>query len=493
MRRSLVAVFVLAVYLAAHLSGVTAQSGTVSWSLPANLSNSLQSSAYPAVVTDDFGFAHVFWSEDLGGRPLGPNDPSDSGNAILYTRWDGKGWTKPVDVLYSPDDPVASYPAAIVDKKGNIHLVWTGLTNIYYSQAPASQAESALAWSPPLVIASDSARSNWESSIAVDSEGNLHIAYAARGDEVGIYHVASTDNGATWSQPVRISQPLDVLESSLSGVKLIADGADRLHVVWQANTSEGFGQSANYARSTDGGQTWSSPFQLGYRQTGDFYIGYPSIASVGPEELDVIYVAGANKGRWERISRDGGSTWGEPQHIIPEMEGINGYVIPVVDGAGQKHLIINMRPTTTQAVGIYYSSWDGIQWSPAVRLADSGPMAETAHFAAASVRLGNEIHVVWNQVRGGEIWHMQGTIGNVKPLVVKALPTAKPTPSPEPTEALTRIIAAPQDQPLLSQSVSADINTASSSPLIPATVATVVFTAMVAIGMWWRRSQSRVK
>ncbi len=482
---------VLILCLAAQPSRVAAQSGTVKWSSPENISNTPQSSAYPAITADDFGFVHVFWSEDIDGKPLGPSDPSDSGNAIYYTRWDGTGWTAPIDVLYLPDDPVATYPSVTADKKGNLHLVWTGLTNIYYSQAPGAQAESSRAWRQPVVVATTSARSNWESSIAVDNEGNLHIVYASRGNDAGIFSVTSTDNGATWSQPVKISDPFDMLEASLSTVKLTADEKGRLHVVWQTNTADGIGQAAYYARSADGGNTWSSPFQLGYRQTGDFYVGFPYLAQIGPDELHVIYVAGANKGRWERISRDGGLTWSEPQYIIPEMEGINGYDIPIVDSAGHAYLIINMRPTATQAVGIYYSYWDGERWAPAVTLVDSGPKSESAHFSAATISSGNEIHIVWNQVRGGEIWHLQGTIEGAKPLAIRALPTASPSPSPTPTEALTVIQVAPQQQPALSQTVPTTVNTASSSPLIPGTIAAVVFTAMVVIGMWWHRLRSR--
>ncbi len=489
---SLIAAIVLAVYLAAHLSSVTAQSGMVKWSPPENISNTPQSSAYPAIAADDFGNVHVFWSEDIDGRPLGPSDPSDSGNAIYYTRWDGTVWTAPIDILYSPDDSVASYPAVAVDKKGTLHLVWTGLTDIYYSQAPGSQAQSSRVWRQPVVVATNSARSNWESSIAVDNEGNLHIAYATRGSGAGIYHVASTDNGATWSQPVKISDPFDMLEASVSGVKLIMDGKDRLHVVWQTNTADGFGQAAYYAQSTDGGNTWSSPYQLSYRQTGDFYVGYPYPVQVGPDELHIIYIAGANTGRWERISRDGGLTWSEPQYIIPEMEGINGYVIPVVDSAGHAHLIINMRPSATQEVGIYYSYWDGERWSVAMPLANSGPEAESAHFAAAAVSMGNEIHVVWNQVRGGEIWHIQGLISDVKPGVVQPLPTITPTRAPTPIPVAI-VSQAQFTYPSLNQAPVSNVNSALNAPVIPGTLAALAFLVLVIVVVRQRRSDRSAK
>ena len=46
------------------------------------------------------------------------------------------------------------------------------------------------------------------------------------------------------------------------------------------------------------------------------------------------------------------------------MVGVNGYVVPIADGAGQLHLMIDMRTKDTQTVGIYYARWLRDSWSP---------------------------------------------------------------------------------------------------------------------------------
>ncbi len=412
---------------------------------------------------------------------------ANAGDTIYYTRWDGTSWTPPVDILYVPDDPIADQMSVAIDKQGFIHIVWTGLTDIYYSKARAIEAGSAQAWQEPLVISTNSARSSLESSVTVDNNDTVHILYATRGDDPGIYHVESSD-GETWSEPQKLSEPFDPLETSFSRVKIIADGAGRLHSVWQTGDANGYGQAVYYSRSLDGGKTWTSPRQMSYRQPGDFDVSWPYIMAVGASDLHLIYTGGSDVGalgRYEQVSSDGGETWSAPQHIITEMIGINGYVIPVVDGAGQLHLIINMRPLASQVVGIYYSSWLGDRWSPVVPIVNDIPAAESAHYTAVAVARGNEIHIVWNQIRGGEIWHVRGLIQNVAPSKLEAVPTAVPSPTPVATEAvISTFITQSVSVNVNPKLATAAINSASSSPLIPGVIASVVLLVVIIV---WRQ------
>lgn len=62
---------------------------------------------------------------------------------------------------------------------------------------------------------------------------------------------------ASWSPPVRISQPGDCWDP-----QIIASG-DTLHVVYE-NTGERY-DKVSYVSSTDGGETWSQPVRLSER------------------------------------------------------------------------------------------------------------------------------------------------------------------------------------------------------------------------------------
>lgn len=433
-RYNRLAVLVCAVvFLAAHLRS-SAQADTIIWSTPRNLSNTLTSSGRPAIVADGYGYVHVFWSEEVGGPSI-MNKPKaliHTGNTIVYTRWDGVSWTPPMDILFIPGDSVADYAAVTVGGDQRLHVVWSGVSNFYYSTARPEEAHSAQAWSEPIPVATDSARSQWESDVVTEADGSVHIVYATRGDEAGVYHIRTSDGGATWGLPTKLSLPLDELEIVFSNTRLILDGAGRLHVVWQTSQEEGFGQGIYYARSTNGGADWSQPVRMAYRDPDEYGVSFPSIASVGASELHMVYIDGPwHIGRYHRISRDGGATWSEPQHVFTDYEGINGYPLLLVDGAGQLHLVITWR-TKTQLGGTYFARWLGTEWSRMeVAVPEADDTGPGAHWTAAAVRLGNELHVLWNTNftdLAGEIWHARGVIPWVTPTPARMTPQGQSLP-----------------------------------------------------------------
>jgi hypothetical protein len=457
---------------------VEAQSETVTWSKPRNLSQTPYNSDHPAIIADSFGYVHTFWSEDLDGEPFQPDQDPKPGSTILYTRWDGVSWTAPKDVLYVPDDLLASFVAVDIDSENRLHVVWAGLKNHYYANAPSWEANYAAAWSRPMAIATSSAQTRWESSIAAAPSGSLHIAYATGGSDAAVYHIRSDDGGLTWQTAVKLTQPLGRLEKNFSNVQIIADEAGRLHAVWETNQQEGFGQAVYYARSTNGGNSWSLPVQMGYRDAGEFEASYPFLAVIGESEIHMIYVDGPwHTGRWHRISRDGGETWSEPRHVITGMEGVNGYVFPLVDGEGGMHLIINMR-TIDQVGGIFYSPWLGNDWGPVARI----PLADQeggAHWTAGATRLGNELHVVWTQLGRGEIGHVSGTLPWISPLPPSPIPSTEPedlaSSSPTPVNSAPPALASTSDRE------TATAVSLSSSPSSPALLDPIVIGAVASL------------
>jgi len=424
-----------------------AQSDDVVWSRPFNLSNTPQSSMHPAIVTDGYGFVHVFWSEDVGGVARQAGDLGGVGNSILHTRWDGTDWTSPMDVLFVPGEGIAEFVSVRADSVNRLHAVWTGQQNIYYSTAPSFEAHSARAWSVPVVVATDSARTRWESDVAVDTAESIYVVYATRGSEAGVYYTVSRDGAESWDVARRLSDPRARLEEGFANVRVELAGSDHLHVVWETDEHEGYGQGVYYARSTDAGQNWSAPMQLGDRDADDVFVGWPYLMVDREPELHLIYIDGTNRGRLHRISVDDGNTWHEPVQIIPEMEGVNGNVMPVLDGLGQMHLIINMRTRSDQTVGIYYARWLGNAWSPVTPLDNSSPAAPSAHYAAAVVRLGSEIYVAYNQISPGEIWLLRGALPSAGPLAASAFPQTQVPVTLTPTRVAVSSTTPPVVQP----------------------------------------------
>lgn len=469
----------------------SAQSSSVDWSRPVNLSNTPQNSAHPAIIADGYGYVHVFWSEEVDGRPMRSQDTvSNTGNTILYRRWDGASWSQTVDVLFVPGEVLAEFPAVDTDGDNRLHLIWEAISNLYYSSAPSWQAASAHAWTQPVALANNTAAVAWGSDIAADLSGGLHVIYTTRGDDAGIYYIRSMDDGTSWQLPIKLSEPLAPLEDSFSTVKIIADDFGNLHALWQTNQAQGYGQAIYHTRSTDSGESWRRPVQLGWRDPEDYEVAWPYLTAVGAMELHLIYVDGpgmGSVGRFHRISRDGGKTWSKPYHVLTDMVGVNGYVVPIVDGASQMHLIINMRPKDTQTVGIYHARRSGDAWSPVEPVDISSPGAPSAHHTTAALRRGNELHVVYMQQTGGEIWHICGLIPSVSPNPTLALPSPQtPTPSVAVTETARETpthLPEAMPQPTV-ESASSLPSRAVTHPLVPA-VGTSLLLVMAAV-VWAR-------
>lgn len=398
----------------------------MTWGKPFNISESLTSSNHPAISVDTYGVVHVFWTEDMNGREIKPNELPDPPNTVLYRRWDGENWTEPLDILAVVDDPLADFVAATVDQWNQIHLVWTGLTKLYYSTAPAAEAYSINAWSTPQVISGDSARSRIETDVAVDSQGTVHIIYATRGSQTGVFHIMAAPNSSTWSTPTRISGFLRENEVAFKDVRLEIDELDRLHAVWSTANDNGYDQAVYYARSEQSGELWDEEIMLADATINTGFTGFPSLLAHGQNELLLIHVDQGNKGRIERTSTDAGRTWSEPRFILSSMEGVNGFLIPLIDSAEHLHLVINMRPSADQRTGIYYAPRAGLDWAPIIPVAIDEPYGPSAHYTDAVIRLGNEIHVVWTQLASGEIWHIQGTINDLAPTLLRTMPVPRP-------------------------------------------------------------------
>ena len=438
---------------ALNVAPASAQSDGIQWSEPVNLSNSPTGSVHPAIVADAYGHVHVFWGEDMNGAPMETDEILESAaNTIMYRRWDGASWSEPVDVLAVAGEDVAEFIAVTVDPSGRIHATWKGQSNIYYSSAPAWEAGNVHAWTKPIAIATDNAASMRESSIAASPSGDIHVIYATRGTTQGtsaeVYHVSLGEGGTIRSAPRMISAPLTPLERGYANLRLVSDAAGRLHAVWQSFQRQGFGQGVYYSRSLDGGSSWSAPNLLRYREGRDVFVEWPYLTVGANSDLHLVYASGSSVGRAYRISRDGGETWSEPGSIVQELEGINGYVMPVLDGADQVHLIANMRTREGQVVGIYYARSTDDGFSTSTPIAVEAPYAPSAHYTAAAVRLGDEIHVVWNSIAGSEIWHTRGKVQGVMASPALTIPTPVPKASLALLPTATAVEAAATSAPI---------------------------------------------
>ncbi len=92
--------------------------------------------------------------------------------------------------------------------------------------------------------------------------GDLHIVWVDRHDNAplpSVYHARSTDGGQTFLHRTALNQPGDYLQGH-PDFAVTPDGV--VHAVWEAINDATFLSNLEYAYSTDGGTTFSTPCAL---------------------------------------------------------------------------------------------------------------------------------------------------------------------------------------------------------------------------------------
>lgn len=494
--RIVIILLVMSAALSTRLQPARAQSPDGRWSEFVNISNTPTASTYPCIAADMAGNIHVLWSEDVGGKtknlitnqdgtpamdPRGNqiNYLYDAGNSLFYTRWDGEGWSEPVDIQYNSTGNI-EYPECVVDNLGTLHTVWVsseGATAmLFYSRAPVEKAGITREWSQPVELASPILYSYYTVDIAVDIAGGLHILFAELGPGAGAYIINSFDNGNTWSAPIQLYSTFDERgdQEGLSPLKLISDKEGRLHATWTRYDVTGNGRAIYYAQSRDQGKTWTDPFEVAVWQPGWYEVDWLSVGILG-DEIHLVWEGSSNvAAQVERISYDSGLTWSEPNYILPNLRGENGFADLVTDNADHLYMLIVKRgDSATLSHGIWYTSWEKGHWQVPILLGttDSNLYSEANQLAVQSQQSlvdllrgtftgnglryqryaivnGNELHVIVVNEWDGDIWESHTTLdAHLIPSKPYPQQTPLPTSSYSPTIEVVDTLS-PQASPL---------------------------------------------
>ncbi len=252
--------------------------------------------------------------------------------------------------------------------------------------------------------------------IVRDSNGDLYVAYRKKFKlrYVTAYHIfvaRSTDNGQTWSV-TNGGMPIEAVGDINQRVPAIAiDRHNVLHVVWYGedevnNIRQSSGHQIKYARSDNGGKSWSAWRNIAY------VAGFPGqglwqehpVIYIAPGRRtgeDVLYVA------WEGYdstyrhrgqikftrSTDGGNRWQQWRNIAPLP--VN-HSRPTIVGTAQGKLYLLAYGRVQQRQQIIYSQSNdyGQSWSRWQAIAPAH--VEQRHVSATIDRDGL-LHVAWRQ------------------------------------------------------------------------------------------------
>ncbi len=176
-------------------------------------------------------------------------------------------------------------------------------------------------------------------SVAFDPEGNGYLVYGGFGiigdssglmvGENGVFIARSSDEGNTWTAhiPVMLHRGNQTLDSTFEDKYYISiDNSPSspyyktLYIPWKRVTPRDSATQIVLSKSTDKGNTWSTPVNVSSRITGSsedttFGQSFPLVAT-GPEgEVYVVWNHGIEHGIGFSKSTDGGLTFTEPRII----------------------------------------------------------------------------------------------------------------------------------------------------------------------------------
>jgi hypothetical protein len=234
------------------------------------------------------------WRQGIGGLIGVPFGVAPVRSMIAVSDDGGETWSEPIDVAetFEGEEEIfgSDVPVMVVDPDGTAY----GLAKERPRRAADGEPTPV---SRLLMFKSTDGGQTWTTSVfspgaedldnpdaAVDpNNGNLYAIYSSRGEDTEddepaspseIYFLASTDGGATWSEPVNVTDddPTRGADQHHPGISVAPNG--RIDLAWHDFRNDPFfvpGEIGNmgtavdqrywdvyYASSTDAGATWSA-------------------------------------------------------------------------------------------------------------------------------------------------------------------------------------------------------------------------------------------
>jgi hypothetical protein len=192
----------------------------------------------PELSSDGHDHLYVVWADErTDGGEKSPRGRSQ-GHRIYFNRSDDHGATWLAQDLQLSGEAAGrgrvmqAWPQIRSDDHGHVYVIWfdtrDGEGSVYFRASD----DFGRTWREERRVKGAAGNVEGPMQLAADAQGHLAIAWADNRDgEYGIYLVASTDHGRTWSTEAR----LDVAKAKASRASvptLAADPAGHVYVAW---------------------------------------------------------------------------------------------------------------------------------------------------------------------------------------------------------------------------------------------------------------------
>lgn len=276
-----------------------------------------------------------------------------------------------------------------------------------------ASTREAVTWQEPVEVASRGAHvgpwrmndSDWDyvddPAVDLGPDGGAGVAWAHQTRQDLFFQRYDQHGGERFPQPVNVSGSPDTF-SWLPQLRVDPEDPERVYVLWQEIIFSGgsHGGEILFARSTDGGATFSEPENLSQTRAG---AGKGRLSSqqwdngsldlaLGPE--GVLYAVWTEYEGRLRLTRstDGGRSFSEPVHIAGSDEAPARGPRIAVDPEGAVHVAWTVGEDRQADIHMARSAGGGLSFSEPVPVAES-----PAHSDAPALAVDDEgrVHLIY--------------------------------------------------------------------------------------------------
>ncbi|MBL4847580.1 MAG: exo-alpha-sialidase [Planctomycetes bacterium] len=231
-------------------------------------------------------------------------------------------------------------------------------------------------------------------AVAAVGTGAIYTAWRdARGDSTGtsgdVFFARSTDGGLTWSANLELND--DVIgNQNMSSPSLAVGPSGEIGCVWQDDRNGLNSRRIYFTRSTDGGLTWSANVQVTSESV------FSLTLAIGPN--GDLYCAWGSSGLKLSKSADGGATWSAPALIAGGTN--DNRSNPRLAVNGTRVVCVSEAPPPNYDIGFVQSTDGGATWTSEVFINDDGDTSRQLDPEVALLTSG-AIAVAWEDRRTG--------------------------------------------------------------------------------------------
>jgi hypothetical protein len=227
---------------------------------------------------------------------------------------------KPAATISGPISPMNNVAGAVAN---SMVVKSNGTVIIFYKQNNQNKwiqsSDGGNTWTLPGTLPTSAVMGLSTISADIDQSDNIYIAWKSGNFSLGF----SKFNGTSWSPTYTINTTTQNAGDTVSFSQITVDRKGRIHLMWQQgnhqNYSGNFYSTCWYARSTDGGNTFTTT-PLSQNSVNYHHAAFP-VADFGGTSHDTLMIAwreninGGNmfsNWNWDvkaRITYDGGATW----------------------------------------------------------------------------------------------------------------------------------------------------------------------------------------